>query len=466
METVALTETARALELDLKTAVEAVVNGVSTDSRTTTPGELFFAIRGERFDGHDFVGTAFERGAAAAVVSEDSRAAEIYRDRPLLVVKDTTEALRRLAAWYRNRLGVKVVAVTGTNGKTTTKDMTAAVLATSMKTAKTQGNYNNHIGVPLTLFSLTERDEAAVIEIGMNHPGEIERLASAARPRIGVITNVAEAHMESMLDLESTARAKGELLDSLPADGLAVLNADDSRVMSQAHRARCRVVTFGLSDGADVRATDIAESRGTVTFEAVGDTGVDGAVHVELPVPGRHNVLNALAAIAAGRALGVDAARAAEGLKCFDASPMRMKVMERGEWTILNDAYNCNPGSLAAALDTLVSLADGRRTFAVLGDMLELGARSEDAHREAGRLAASLKIDCLFLYGSEVGALREGALEGGMSPESVVLFDDKAELARALESEPDVPTVLLVKGSRGMRMEEVVELLTRGAPAS
>lgn len=460
METVALTETAQALETSVTSAVEAALKGVSTDSRTTAPGELFFAIRGELHDGHDFVGAAFERGAAAAVVSEDSTVVEEFHDRPLLVVKDTTDALRRLAAWYRNRLDIRVVAVTGTNGKTTTKDMTAAVLSTSMRTAKTRGNFNNHIGVPLTLFALDESDEAAVVEIGMNHAGEIERLAAAVRPFAGVITNVAEAHMESMHDLESTARAKGELLDALSAEGVAILNGDDARVMSQAHRARCRVFTFGLSADSGVRASSVREVGGRVTFDVTGDTGVAGPVEVELPIPGRHNVSNALAAIAAGRALGVDAARAAEGLRCFDASPMRMRVSRRGEWLILNDAYNCNPGSLRAALDTLVSMAEGRRTMAALGDMLELGEMSADAHREAGRRVAEMKLDRLFLYGSEVEAMRDGALEGGMSPASVMLFDEKDELALALQDEPDEPTVLLVKGSRGMRMEEVVELLT------
>ncbi len=461
MERVRLTDMAAALGIpgDNLTGVE--VEGVSTDTRTVAAGELFVAIRGERFDGHEFVDDAFLKGAAAALVALDARVDG--EGRPLLEVGDTLEALQVLAGWYRSRFDLTVVGVTGTNGKTTTKDMTAAVLGTSMRTAKTIGNYNNHIGVPLTLFRLTREHEAAVVEMGMNHPGEITHLAALSRPAIGVITNVAEAHLETMANLRAIAEAKGEILDALPEDGAAVLNADDPMVMSQRHRAPGRTVTFGTSERADVRAIDVTDSDGHAAFAAVVAGGPP--VTVELPVPGRHNVSNALAAIAVGHVLGVDAEAAAKGLSSFEPSPMRMKRITVGSWTVLNDAYNCNPGSLMAALRTLVETGGDRMTAAAIGDMLELGRRSEDAHREAGAAAAELGVDHLFLFGSEVRALMEGAIEAGMPSEHVEMFENKAALAQAVQARLGDEAVLLVKGSRGMRMEEVVESLTRQAPA-
>ena len=454
MEGVTLSQIADTLTGSSSAPSDAGVVGVSIDSRTLREGELFVAIRGERFDGHDFLDDAFGRGAVAAVV--DSRGGADAG--PVIEVEDTMAALQSLAAWYRSRFELPVVAVTGTNGKTTTKDMAAAVLSTGLSTMKTEGNLNNHIGVPLTLLRLSRDHEVAVVEMGMNHPGEITRLAEMARPSIGVITNIAEAHMEGMGSVEAIALAKGELLDALPADGTAVLNADDPRVMSQAGRTKARVVTFGLSGRADTRAVEVRDGA-CVSFE------LEGGQSVELPVPGRHNVMNALAAITVGDALGIDRQSAVEGLSSFVASPMRMSVVTAGGRTVLNDAYNSNPGSLSAALDALVTLAGGRPSVAVLADMLEMGSRAREAHREAGLLAAEKGIDHLLLFGREVEALREGALDGGIPPERVVLFDDKTALVGALRDLPD-DAVLLVKGSRAMRMEEVVELLTGEAPAS
>ncbi|MFH1501927.1 MAG: UDP-N-acetylmuramoyl-tripeptide--D-alanyl-D-alanine ligase [Candidatus Eisenbacteria bacterium] len=464
MENVTLRDVARVLEGERPDVPDAVLAGVRIDSRVAGRGDVFFAIRGDRFDGHDFVDEALANGALGAVVSDDSRTAA---DASLIVrVADTTLALQELASWYRSRFDVRVVGITGTNGKTTTKDMAAAVLSTELETMKTEGNLNNHIGVPLTLLELTSRHEAAVIEMGMNHPGEIRRLSEIARPDVGVITNVAEGHLESMETLEAVAEAKGELLESLPADGVAVLNADDARVMAQASRTKAGVRTFGFGSGADVRALDVeergcgAERPGTVLF------GLEGGGSIELPVPGRHNVANALAALAVGDALGIDRERAAEGLGSFEPSPMRMLVSTIGPWTVLNDAYNSNPGSLAAALDALKALAAGRPSVAVLGDMLELGEASGAAHAAAGRRAAQVGVNYLFLFGCEVERLRDGALDAGIPPERARLFEDKAALVRELVELPMRDAVILVKGSRGMRMEEVVELLVKEAPAS
>lgn len=433
-------------------------SGVSTDSRTTREGDVFFAIRGDSFDGHDFVEGAAGRGACAAVVSDAARAENAGI--PALVVGDTVAALQDAAGWYRNRFELTVVGVTGTNGKTTTKDMAAAVLATGMSTARTFGNFNNHIGVPLTLFGLEKSHEVAVVEMGMNHPGEIARLAGIARPSVGVITNVAEAHLETMRDLDTVARAKGEILQALPEDGTCVLNRDDERVMGLSDRGPSRVITFGTDPAADVRAEGIEEIPSGVRFRLAS------GLEVGLPVPGRHNVMNALAAIAVGRAMGVSDEDAAKALSGFEASPMRMSLESAGRMTILNDAYNCNPGSLSAALRALVGISGTRQRAAALGDMLELGDESERAHRRAGIEAAELGIDRLYLFGTEVAALAEGAVAAGMLESRVGVFEDKTAIVEAIERELDETAVLLVKGSRGMRMEEVVELLTTEAPAS
>lgn len=446
---------AQALNAHANGTAGVEVVGVSTDSRTVRPGDLFFAIRGDNFDGHEYVEDAFAKGACAAVVSDDTA-----RSGTALVVEDTVDALLTLAAWYRDRFDIPVVAVTGSNGKTTTKDMAAAVLSTKFRTARTRGNYNNHIGVPLTLFDIEGEHEVAVVEMGMNHPGEIARLAAAARPSVGVITNVSEAHMETMQDIDTIAQAKAELLDALPPDGTSVLNWDDPRVKVLWTRGPGNVVTFGLSADAEVRAVGIDASADGVSFELADDG------RVTLPIAGRHNVMNALAAIAVGRIMGVPDADAARGLSSFEASPMRMNFERAGSRVVLNDAYNCNPGSLGAALEVLVEAAGERTSAAVIGDMLELGSTSTRAHREAGARAAELGVDWLLLFGTEVAALKEGALEAGMPASRVRIFESKTALVETLRKELDESAVLLVKGSRGMRMEEVVELLAEEAPAS
>jgi UDP-N-acetylmuramoyl-tripeptide--D-alanyl-D-alanine ligase len=459
MERVLLTDAARAMGANAQEAHQVAVGGVSIDSRTVGAGEMFFAIRGERFDGHAFVRDALERGAAAAVVSDVDSAGDLStlpggRGR-LLEVRDTVAALGDLAAWYRRRFSTDVVGVTGTNGKTTTKEMSAAVLGATRRTLRTEANLNSQIGVPLTVLRLERGHEAAVIEMGMDRPGQITRLAAIAAPVVGVITNVSEAHVETAGGVEEIAICKGEMLDGLPPDGTAVLNADDERVMSQAHRARCAVLTFGLGAGAGVRALDVAATERGVKFV------LDGGVRVAIPVPGRHTVMNALAAVAVGRALGVPDAAAAASLADYRPTGRRTALRAVGAWTVIDDSYNCNPASLAAAFETLLTVAAGRPTAAVLGDMLELGPRSASAHDEAGRLAARLGIGSLYLAGTEMRAAQAGAIAAGMRPDRVRTFDDKRALVDALrEGAEGEPLVVLVKGSRGMRMEEVVELLT------
>lgn len=459
MEGVRLVDAAMAFGVSVEGAGDVTVTGVSIDSRTVSAGALFFAIRGERYDGHAFVRDALKRGAVAAVVS-DAGALGKSSGR-VLVVPETVRALGDLAAWYRRRFTVDVVGITGTNGKTTTKDMTHAVIAAARRTLKTEANLNSQIGVPLTVMRLERAHEAAVIEMGMDRPGQISRLAEISAPRVGVITNVSEAHLQTIGSVEEVARAKGEILDAVPADGAAVLNGDDARVMSQAGRARGRVITFGLGKGVEVRGVDVTESDRGVEFR------VDGGPRVGISVPGRHNVMNALAALAVGKALDIPADGAADALARFNPSPRRTALLRVGQWTVIDDSYNCNPGSLRAALETLVAVSSGQPTAAALGDMLELGARSASAHEEGGRLAAALRIGFLFMVGREVEAMRAGALAAGMSPDRARMFKDKGTLVEALRgSAGGGPLVLLVKGSRGMRMEEVVELLTKETPVS
>ncbi len=448
---------------------QAMVSGVSTDSRMTRSGDLFVALRGERFDGHRFVADAFASGAVAVVV--DRAWSEAYGDAlpagaTALTVDDTLVALQELASWYRTRFDIPVVAVTGSTGKTTTKEMVAAALGQDLAVWKTTGNYNNHVGVPLTLFGIESTHDVAVIEMGMSHPGEIARLTELARPRVGIVTNVAAAHLESMRNLDGVAAAKAELVAALPPEGTAVLNADDPRVLAMAAGGPASVVLYGLSDDSDVAADDIEHTGASVRFTLRRTALVDEHVKVEIWIPGRHNVHNALAAIAAAVVLGVPASSAVAGLREFRAGSMRMEIVQAGSVTVLNDAYNANPASMTAALETLVEMAGARPTAAALGDMLEMGEGSGDAHRAVGVRAAELGIGRLFLYGSEIRALAKGAIDAGMSPERVRIHEDKGTLARDLLGSLECDAVLLVKGSRGMRMEEVVESLVLETPVS
>ncbi|MCD4690283.1 UDP-N-acetylmuramoyl-tripeptide--D-alanyl-D-alanine ligase [bacterium] len=466
MERIALTEIAEVLGLSTDDVTRGEVIGVSTDSRTTRSGDLFFALRGDRFDGHRFVADALISGAVAAVVDSAWVPTGGLPPHAILAVADALEALQSLSAWYRSRFDLPVVAITGSNGKTTTKDMTAAAIGAELVVWKTAGNYNNHIGVPLTLFGIERAHEAAVIEIGMNHPGEIGCLAELVKPRVGVVTNVAAAHIESMRDLDGVARAKAELIEALPSDGTAVLNADDARVRAMGRTGVSSTVLYGFSADAEVAADDVSYSGSGVRFRLRRSEFVEEPVEVEVMTPGRHSVYNALAAIAAAIAVGVPAKAAAEGLRTFRPSAMRMDITEAGGVTIINDAYNANPASVIAALETLVEIAAGRPTIAALGDMLEMGEGSAEAHRSVGTRAAELGVGSLYLYGAEVATLADAAVAAGMRPEQVHVHDDKGTLARDLLMSLERDAVLLVKGSRGMRMEEVVELLESETPVS
>jgi UDP-N-acetylmuramoyl-tripeptide--D-alanyl-D-alanine ligase len=449
------------------------VAGVSTDSRTLRPGDVFFALRGERFDGHDFIDQALARGASSVIVSERWAHQERTDDRPtggrlkgpvpagghpaLIAVADPLEALQQVAAEHRRRLDLILIGVTGTNGKTTTKDMLAAVLSRKQATLKTEGNFNNQIGVPLTLMRLQPQHRLAVVEMGMSGPGEIRRSAAISRPQHGLITNIGPAHLLQMHDLEAIAMAKFELLEMLPDDGLAFLNADDERLRSQTIIPPARTVTFGLSPQAGVRASDV-RSLGEQGTEFI----VPGLGLFRIHTWGRHNVYNALAAIAAGRELGVGRDDLRTALEAFRPSPMRMERLQIGAVTLFNDAYNANPPSMRAALEVLAGTPAAGRRIAVLGDMCELGHEEIPAHQEIGRLVASLSPDRLITVGRLAAEIHREALSQGYPSRQASHCADAGEAASVLKALIRDGDIVLLKASRAVHLEEILPSLTTG----
>ena len=429
------------------------VAGVSIDSRTLQVGEAFFAIVGHRLDGHVFLADAAARGAACVVVHTlpDEPPANV----PLVLVEDTTRSLGRLAAWHRSRFGVPVVAITGSIGKTTVKELTAAVLATRWDVLKPASSFNNQWGLPLTLLRLGAEHGAAVVEIGTNQAGEIATLSAIARPTIGVVTMVAAVHTEFLGSIEGVQEEKAALVRALSPSGIAVLNADDPRVASMAREAKSRVVTFGRAAGATVRIAD--EARDTdagfaFTLEAAGRRQP-----VSVAFAGRHNVSNALAAAAVGVALELPLEDIARGLAAARPVGGRGVWKRAGEVTILDDTYNASPASVRAALDTLAARRAGRRTVVVLGDMLELGTLTDAAHREVGRLVAGLPADEFVGLGRAAALAVEAARAAGMADAHHMATFEAAVAHLLKRLTPG--DVVLVKGSRGMRMERVVDAL-------
>jgi UDP-N-acetylmuramoyl-tripeptide--D-alanyl-D-alanine ligase len=435
------------------------VSGVSTDSRQVAVGELFVALHGERYDGHDYIAAAAARGVAAFLVAADRVAGtQPPQGAVYVVVPDTLRALGDLAAWHRNRVDVPLVGITGSNGKTTTKEMLATILAQTGPGLKTSGNLNNLIGVPLMLLRLTQRDRWAVLEMGMSEPGEIDRLAEIARPRVGVITNAFAAHLASMGSVEAVAKAKGELFLRLQPDDWAVYNADDPRIRRCPTPSGVRRLSFGLH-GAEVSAEGI---------ESLGRSGVrftlrlPGAdVPVRMKVFGLHNVSNALAATASAHALGVEPELIRSGLEEFAPYDRRFNLEEVGGFVLVDDSYNANPASMAAALVTMRDIREECRAIAVLGDMLELGAGAAAAHREVGLLAAAC-VDRIYVMGEMAEKVASGAVEGGLSADSVIVAQNHEEIIADLRRRAVGGDTILVKGSRGMRMEIVAEAVRHG----
>jgi UDP-N-acetylmuramoyl-tripeptide--D-alanyl-D-alanine ligase len=445
------------MEGNLKNATEASragrLRGVSIDTRTIGPGELFFAIKGPRFDGHEFVDRALDCGAAGVVV----RAGGLSRKAggPVIEVKDTVKALQKLAAYHRDKLEATVVAVTGSNGKTTTKDMVAHVLAGTRQVGGTQGNLNNYLGVPLTILSLQPFHEAAVIELGASFKGEISTLARIAKPQIGVITNVGPTHLEEMGSIEQVARCKAELAGELNPGGTLVINGDDERLaaaIERVGRGDIKTVKCGFGPENTVKAVS-AVSLGPAGMEFE----VEGWGTARVPTLGRHSVGNALLALAVGWNMGMTFSRMCERLEGFKSPSMRMNLLGLGGLVILNDCYNSNPASAGVALETLKEMPATGRRVAVLGDMLELGEKSPEFHAELGREASF--VDWLLVVGRWGKKVAEGAAREGMNPSSVSVFADKAGLVSALIKRLRPGDVVLIKGSRGVGLESVTRAL-------
>lgn len=462
-------EVARICGGDLWGDPGAVITGVSIDSREMGPGELFVALPGERVDGHQYVGDAFRRGAGAALVQHwlPDSVMELARTQGKAVIKvrDGIEALSRWAAHHRDRFQIPVVGVTGSVGKTSTKDMIAAALSQRFRVVKTPGNFNNELGLPLGILRWDSTAQAAVFELGMRGRGQIAQLAQILRPSIGVVTNVGDTHIGVLGSRENIARAKAELIEALPAGGTAVLNADDKFVRSMAStagRVGARVIWYGTGDGAGVRAVNIDFSdpfRTRFDLEWPG-----GRVPVELPVPGRHQVVNALAAAAVSLSLGLAPVEIAAGLQSFTPGTHRLRIHRvPGGPLVVDDVYNASPDSLAAALDVARRLPRQGRLILALGDMLELGPVEEEAHRQAGRWAARYG-QVLLAYGDAMAWAVHEARRQGLTAEQARHYGSQDMLIcdlLALAAEGDV---VLVKGSRGMKMENAVEaLLARSA---
>lgn len=444
MKAFTLQEAAAALGLPQMQA-QATLADVCTDTRKIQPGSLFVCLRGERFDGHSFASQAAQLGAAALLVDHP-----VDADVPQLVVTDTGKALLQLAGWYRRRFQLPVVGLTGSVGKTTTKEFIALVLGAKYNTLKTQGNLNNEIGVPQMLFRLEDSHTAAVIEMGMNHFGEISRLTRAVAPTVGLITNIGVSHIENLGSRAGILQAKLEILEGMAPDAPLIVNIDNDMLRTVKLGDR-PLLTFAIDDqSADFTATDIAEQGSTTTFTVHHSTFTQP---VTIPTVGIHNVYNALAAMAVGYVTGVNPAAAASALANYVPAGMRQNLVQVGGVQVIEDCYNASPDSMRAALQTLGKLPVHRR-YAVLGAMLELGDYAKEAHTQVGKMAAENGIDGVLAYGADAAYIVEAAKQAGL--ENARLFDTKEALAQSLAQQVQPGDGVLFKGSRGMHLEDVM----------
>jgi UDP-N-acetylmuramoyl-tripeptide--D-alanyl-D-alanine ligase len=433
------------------------IDKISTDSRTLKRGELFVALRGENFDGHKFVEAAVKTGAAGAIVDLGWKG-KVPDNFTVIRVEDTLQAYQTVAANYRKSLPIRVLAITGSNGKTSTKDFTAAVLGRRFRVTKTQGNFNNHVGLPRTMLEATSQDEVAVWEIGMNHPGEVAALAKIAAPDAALITNIGIAHIEFMGSREAIAAEKGALAEAIGPQGSIILNADDPFSKNIATRTHAKVIFAGTTAGT-IRAGEITQSAHGSDF-----TILEGAhrCRAQLPVPGLHMVQNAMLAVAAGRLFGLSLEEAAAGLVAAPLAKARLQIRQINGVQFIDDSYNANPDSMKAALRTLVELdADGKR-IAVLGEMHELGKESARGHREVGETAAELGVDQLIAIGDMGAAIAEAAQQAGLEKTAAVgSISEAAEMLTEITAPGDL---VLIKGSRTARTERVLEEFAKRQP--
>ena len=439
-----------------------VIEGVSIDTRAGCEHRLFVALKGENADGHDYLRDAVEKGAAALLVSSGRKAdaVKLAGGTVVFAVADTLAGLQALAAAYRGLVNPRVIAITGSTGKTGTKDLVAAVIARRFRVHATPGNLNNHIGLPLTILGMAGSEEICVTELGANHKKEIKTLAGIARPDIGVVTNIGPAHLEFFGSLKGVAAAKAELLEALPSGGTAVLPADDEFIEFLKERTKARTVTFGFSEDADRRITNLEKREGCGYRFRVGDIPLEVARH------GKHHVLNATAAAVVGLELGVPPEEIASAILDAKVNPGRGALIDLGGILFFDDSYNSNPASLRAAVEAFLEIPAVGKRWLVLGDMLELGDMSEDLHREAGVFCGRAKVDGILTIGAETVELNRAAAGERKSPEHITHFLDVDALARYLNDLVAPGDAVLVKGSRGMHMEKIIDTVEKARGAA
>lgn len=442
METLRVSEIAKVCGGEFN--IDTEITSVAIDTRKIEKGCLFICIKGERFDAHRFIDEAFEKGAAAVMISED-----VKIDKPYIKVDDTAKQMLSLAGYYRSKFDIPIVALTGSVGKTTTKEFTHLVVNSKYKAIKTLGNLNNEIGLPQMLFMLDSSTEAAVIEMGMNHFGEIHRLSTATQPTVGIITNIGVSHIENLGSREGILKAKLEILDGLKKGAPLLLNGDND-LLSTVKNDDYKIYFYAVDNDAEFKAVDIKENPNTTSF-TVQYFGKEQKITI--PAIGKHNVYNALAAFAVGILLDIDAETAADALKNYEPSGMRQKVVEINGITSIEDCYNASPDSMKAGITTLAGIKACKK-IAVLSDMLELGEYSEQAHYDVGRMAAENKIDYLLCVGSDAKYIVDGARDNGLL--NVYLFDSKQSLTDKLFEIAEKGDAVLFKASRGMKLEEVI----------
>lgn len=428
--------------------IDGIITEVCTDTRKICAGCLFIAIKGENFDGHDFAAAALEKGAVAVVVEKNCGLGKQQ-----LIVKSTRQALLDLAGYYRRKFHIPIVGITGSVGKTTTKDMTHFVLSSRFKTLKNEGNLNNEIGVPLTLFRLDSSYEAAVIEMGMSNFGEISRITAAVKPSIAIITNIGVSHIENLGSRENILKAKLEIIESMKPNANLILNGDDD-LLSAYQDMTHPIIYFGIdSPVCNTKALDIELGSDETSFTA---EFAGGTQRVTLPMSGKHSIYDALAAISAGIVLGIEATDAAKALSGYVPSGMRQRIVRKGGITVIEDCYNASPDSQRAALEVLRGL-DAKRRIAVLGDMKELGSMSEQAHREVGVAASNSDVDILVCCGDEAEFIADEGRKGGIK--EVLHFKNKEDTAKYLINTVKDGDALLFKASRAMKLEDIIQSL-------
>ena len=443
----------------LRRGTRTTIHAISTDSRKDCNNALFIPLKGDNFDGHNFINDAVEKGAVACLVERENDLQINFKEVAFIKVEDTLKAFQKIASGYRSKFNIRAVAVTGSNGKTTTKGFVRAVASSQFVTKATEGTKNNHIGVPESVLSIDSSTQVGVFELGMSGFGEIRNLAGIVRPDVGIITNVCHVHTEFFKSLDEVALAKSELLDALPANGVVILNADDAYFDFLKSRARSKVISFGIDKPADIGALDVKQMDDGICFQvsAFGKT-----CRCTVVALGRHNVYNALAAIAAGIEIGISLDKVCEALSTAPLPVMRFEVEYIAGFTVVNDAYNANPASMIASIDSLdaLELEEEGRKILVLGDMLELGWYSSEGHRRVGSRVARSKADSLITVGKLAAEIANTAQKEGFAY-PIVMMDTPSDAADYLAEITSNNDIVLLKGSRALKLETIIEILKK-----